>query len=263
MSFHLFHPADAYPDEPVFIKDERTPNCFMYVAAYVIRPVARALWRLQINGRENIPKAGEDPVVFVANHVSYADAVFLWISAYPPGARILARSNLWRIPVLRGIISRVGAIPVDPDSADTKSVKRAVKALKRGENIGIFAEGTRMRAHDKVYKPHAGFVLIANMGKAKIVPVGITGADRIHPPGHKISHFPKCRITYGEPISLDDFADLPKGERTKAIVDETMRRVFALRDEADPHEPIRRGLPPFGIVSDEDRKALLGEDADD
>ena len=241
--FHLFHPAMDFTDEPL-----HKHNWFMYVAGFIIRPVAYLLFRIEVRGKENIPAADGEPVLYVANHVSFSDPVVMWVSTYPRVTRFLARSNLWRFPVLKGIISRVGAIPVDPESADTKAIKRAAAALKRGECVGIFAEGTRMRNPEKVYKPHAGFVLIANMGKAKIVPVGITGTDRIKPPGQKLLHLPKVTITYGEAFSVKDFADVPKAERTQAIVDETMRRVFELRDAADFRGPIRPGLPPFGIV---------------
>lgn len=252
---HLFHPYEAYFDEPIQDRKARTPNWFIYIALYVIRPFAHLFWRLSVKGKENIPAPGEEPVVFVANHVSFVDPVVMWVSTPPRIMRFLARSNLYRIPVFRGAIARAGAIPVDPDSADRKAVKRAAAALKRGECVGIFAEGTRMKSPDKVYKPHAGFVLIASMGHAKVVPVGITGTDRIVVPGKKLWRVPKVTVTFGEAIDPADFKDLPKGERTQAIVDETMRRVFALRDASDP-DPIRPGLPPYGIVSEEQRAAL-------
>lgn len=258
--FHLCHPYEAYWDEPIEDKTLRTPNWAIHAVLYTLRPLAYALFRMEVRGKENIPKMGEGPVVFVANHASYVDPVVMWVSAPPRAIRFLARSSLWRVPLLRGLISRVGAIPVDPESADRKALKRAAASLKRGECVGIFAEGTRMRKHNKPYNAHGGFVLIAQMGKAKIVPVGITGADRIAGPDRKVKipRLPKITVTYGEAFSLSEFADVPKTQRTQAIVDETMRRVFALRDAADPN-PIRPGLPPYGIVSERDRAALLGE----
>ena len=258
--FHLCHPYEAYWDEPIEDKTQRTPNWAIHAVLYTLRPLAYALFRMRVRGKENIPKMGEGPVVFVANHVSYVDPIVMWVSAPPRAIRFLARSSLWRVPLLRGLISRVGAIPVDPESADRKALKRAAASLKRGECVGIFAEGTRMRKHDKPYNAHGGFVLVAQMGKAKIVPVGITGADRIAGPDRKIKipRLPKITVTYGKAFSLSEFADVPKTQRTQAIVDETMRRVFALRDAADA-APIRPGLPPYGIVSERDKAALLGE----
>lgn len=226
-------------DGPVWVPIENLRNWFIYVAAYLVRPIMKLVFRYKTIGRENIPRAGEfgeQPVVFACNHVSFADPVILWsvLFAYGNGCRFLARSSLFR-PVIGGLIARAGAIPIDPDTADRKALKRAASALKRGENLLIFPEGTRMNRPDKVYHPHAGVVLIANMGKAKIVPVGISGTERIMPYGKlKFLRFPRIYCNFGEPIDPKDpaFAELPKKERSMAVANAVMDRCFELRDEA-------------------------------
>ena len=226
-------------DGPVWVPIENLRNWFIYVAAYLVRPTMKLVFRYKTIGRENIPRAGEfgeQPVVFACNHVSFADPVILWsvLFAYGNGCRFLARSSLFR-PVIGGLIARAGAIPIDPDTADRKALKRAASALKRGENLLIFPEGTRMNRPDKVYHPHAGVVLIANMGKAKIVPVGISGTERIMPYGKpKFLRFPRIYCNFGEPIDPKDpaFAELPKKERSMAVANAVMDRCFELRDEA-------------------------------
>lgn len=226
-------------DGPVWVPIENLRNWFIYVAAYLVRPIMKLVFRYKTIGRENIPRAGEfgeQPVVFACNHVSFADPVILWsvLFAYGNGCRFLARSSLFR-PVIGGLIARAGAIPIDPDTADRKALKRAASALKRGENLLIFPEGTRMNRPDKVYHPHAGVVLIANMGKAKIVPVGISGTERIMPYGKpKFLRFPRIYCNFGEPIDPKDpaFAELLKKERSMAVANAVMDRCFELRDEA-------------------------------
>ena len=54
-------------------------------------------------------------------------------------------------------------------------------------------------------------------------------------------------MSFGQAIDLGAYRELPKAERTDAIVADVMREVFALRDAADP-APIRPGLPPYGQV---------------
>lgn len=226
-------------DGPVWVPIENLRNWFIYVAAYLVRPIMKLVFRYKTIGRENIPRAGEfgeQPVVFACNHVSFADPVILWsvLFAYGNGCRFLARSSLFR-PVIGGLIARAGAIPIDPDTADRKALKRAASALKRGENLLIFPEGTRMNRPDKVYHPHAGVVLIANMGKAKIVPVGISGTEKIMPYDKpKFLRFPRIYCNFGEPIDPKDpaFAELPKKERSMAVANAVMDRCFELRDEA-------------------------------
>lgn len=226
-------------DGPVWVPIENLRNWFIYVAAYLVRPIMKLVFRYKTMGKEHIPRAGEfgeQPVVFACNHVSYADPVILWslLYTYGNGCRFLARSSLFR-PVIGGLIARAGAIPIDPDTADRKALKRAAAALKRGENLLIFPEGTRMNRPDKVYHPHAGVVLIANMGKAKIVPVGISGTEKIMPYGKpKFLRFPRIYCNFGEPIDPKDpaFAELPKKERSTAVANAVMDRCFELRDEA-------------------------------
>ena len=241
---------EEYFDVPIETEGHKPRTWLLGACRAVIVPLCKLLYRLEVRGFDKVPQGEDGPVLFVANHVSYFDPVALWVAAQPLSTRFLARANLWRAPIFKGMISRVGSIPVEPESADTKAIKRAAAILKRGETACIFAEGTRMRTPDKVYKPHAGFVLIANMGKAKIVPVGITGADRIKPYNKPFLRFPKLTVTFGDPIDIADYKALPKDERTKTIVNDTMSAIFALRDSADP-SPIRRGLPPYGEVADE------------
>ena len=93
-----------------------------------------------------------------------------------------------------------------------------------------------MNKPDKVYHPHAGAVLIANMGKARIVPIGIKGPEKIMPYGKaKFIRFPRIYLNVGDPIDPKDkrFEEYPKKERSNAIIKEVMDTVFKLRDEAD------------------------------
>ena len=225
---------DKFFDNPVWLPAEKVHNWACYVSAYVIRPALKAAFRYEVHGEEKIPKGTDEALVFACNHMSYGDPLIMWcvLYRYGGGGRFLARSSLFR-PFIGGFIARAGAIPVDPDSADRTAVKRAAACLKRGEHLLIFPEGTRMNRPDKEYHPHAGVILIASMGKARIVPVGISNTDQIMPYGKpKFLRFPKVHINIGDPIDVKDekFADLPKKERTGKILDHVMDEVFRLRD---------------------------------
>lgn len=220
-------------DGPVWVPVRRLRNWFVYVGAYVVRPVIKLAFRYKVSGLENL-EGEEGPFVFACNHVSFADPIVLWCVLYRHfgGSRFLARSSLFR-PVIGGLIARAGAIPIDPDSADLTAVKRAAAALKRGENLLIFPEGTRMNRPDKAYHPHAGVVLIARMGKAKVVPVGIAGTEKIMPYGKpRFLRFPRVRCALGKPFDVRDarFKAIPKAERAERLAAEIMDRCFQLRD---------------------------------
>ena len=224
---------EHFYDSPCFFGKQGARNWFVYVVAYFLRPLCKLLFRYKLVGTDKLPAPGT-PVVYAANHVSYADPVFLWIALYTHGGtRFLARSSLFR-PVAGGALARAGAIPIDPDSADRTALKRAAAALRRGETVAVFPEGTRMNSPEKEYRPHGGVVLVANMGKAKIVPIGCSGTEAIKPPGKLLFRFPRICCKVGEPIDPKDekYAALPKKERTQRVLDDVMAEVFALRDEA-------------------------------
>ncbi len=228
---------EYYFDNPIWVPRGRVHNWFIYFIAFVLRPIFKICFRYRVKGVENLEKLGDEPVVFVGNHVSFADPCITYCALYSYGhpTRIIGRSSLYR-PVVGGLIARAGAIPIDPDSADRTAIKRAAACLKNGENMLIYPEGTRMNRPDKEYHPHAGAVLIANMGKVRIMPIGIKGPEKIMPYGKaKIIRFPRIYLNIGEPVDPKDarFDEIPKRERSNAIITEIMDEVFSLRDEAD------------------------------
>ena len=230
-------------DSAVWVPAGKLRNWCVYLGAWLIRPLIKLFFRYEIVNPEALERATADgPVVFACNHLSYADPMVLWCMFYAKGvpSRFLARRTLFK-PVVGGFIARVGAIPVDPATADRTAVKRAAAALKRGECLLIFPEGTRMNRPDKVYKPLAGVVLIAQMGKAPILPVGIAGTEKIMPAGKlKVPRPVKVRVAFGEPIDVKgpQFADVEKRQRSQAVLDAVMADVAELRELAE-----RGGLP--------------------
>lgn len=223
-------------DNGVWVPRGRLHNWFVYVAAYIIRPILYLCFRWKVKGAENLEALGDEPVVYVCNHVSYADPAVHWCAFYGlrHPSRILARNTLFK-PVIGPLFARVGAIPINPDSPDRTAVKRAVACLKRGESVLIYPEGTRMNKPGKSYHPHAGAILIANMGRVRVVPIGLEGTQKIMPYGKpKFIRFPRVYFNIGKPIDPrgERFADLPKKGKSEAIIEEIMGEVFFLRDTA-------------------------------
>ncbi len=230
---HILRPYYEFFDEPMQERHTWHQNWFIWLAQFTARPVMWLYWRWKVRGKENIPSTDEEPVLFIANHLSFIDPPMLWLIAYPRIIRFLARTSLFSHFFIRTAIARIGGIPIEPDTADRGAIKRAVTCLKRGECVGIFPEGTRMNSPDKEYNPHAGAILIAQMAKVKIVPIGIKNADKIVPYG---KHFPrpvKLYVKFGKAVDLKDFDGLPRKERNRVATEYIMERAFELRDCAD------------------------------
>ena len=81
---------------------------FLNVCGY--RPVARALYRMEIAGAERIPEDG--PCILVANHESVIDPFVLGL-ATPRIVRFMAKAELWRSSTVRAVMEGFGAFPVD------------------------------------------------------------------------------------------------------------------------------------------------------
>ena len=160
------------------------------------RPIQGARWK--IRGVENLEAIGDEPVVYVSNHVSYADPCVHWCALYGQRRfmRILARDTLFRpsSPSSSPVSGRFRSIPIPPTARPSSVPRHVSTSAARRPHL---PRGTRMNKPEKVYHPHAGAVLIANMGHARIVPIGISGTERIMPYGKpRSSAFPASTSTW-------------------------------------------------------------------
>ena len=230
---------EYFYDKPMYGEDGY-PRWFYHIVHAVAVVVFKIAFRYRVEGRGNLSFPEGNAAVIAGNHSSLADPLLL-ILAIPKGnCRFLTKEELMSHDanafVAQGI-ARMGGFPVKRNTADRVAIKRAVACIKRGENVGIFPEGTRIKDGNSESAAHfGGAVLIANMGKCPIIPVGIEGTDRIKPPGSHILHFPTVTIRFGAPIWPHDFDDLPKKERTQACIDEVMHQCYLLRNGEEGKE---------------------------
>jgi glycerol-3-phosphate O-acyltransferase/dihydroxyacetone phosphate acyltransferase len=102
---------------------------------------------VEVVGEERIPRGR--PLVLIANHVNGLVDPLLVLGALPVAPRFLAKSTLWKIPVLSWLLDLARAIPVyrrqDEGSDPTKNEQtfaRCYEELAAGGAIAIFPEGT-------------------------------------------------------------------------------------------------------------------------
>ncbi|MGA1819521.1 MAG: lysophospholipid acyltransferase family protein [Thermoplasmatota archaeon] len=150
-----------------------------YLAWPFVNPFFRIVFGLfRLPDRSKLPKGGR---IYAVNHCSNAEGVVLNLFHYRP-VRFLGKSELFRLPHQRIVMKGVGAIPIVRGGSDQEALRYAIDALKKGEYIGIFPEGTR---GDGIHlnPPHTGVIRLALLADAPIIPVGISGAKRSWPKG--------------------------------------------------------------------------------
>lgn len=174
-----------------------TKTPIYYVAATLLTVLWAILFRPNVEGRENIPRSG--PVLIAPVHRSNLDFAFtLFIS--PRKVFFMAKDSLFRVPVLGGLLTRLGAFPVRRGTADRESMSSAEEVLRQGQALVLFPEGTRKEGLE-VQTLHDGAMFVAARTGAIVVPVGIGGSERALPHGAKFPRPTKIRIIVGTPIS--------------------------------------------------------------
>lgn len=161
----------------------------------------RLLFRIEVNGRENIPEEGG--VIMCANHLSNWDAVLLQAVAVKRHIYFMAKDELFHVFLLKNILNGIGAIPVKRTGSDLAAIKLALKTIKDGKMLGIFPTGQRARdgAEGEV---KAGIGLIAGKTQTPVLPIHIAAGYR--PFSKVIVNIGECRRFFpeeGEKLTAD------------------------------------------------------------
>ncbi|WP_040327599.1 lysophospholipid acyltransferase family protein [Clostridium ihumii] len=144
-----------------------------------IEECCKTYGHLKINGEENL-KGIEGPIIFISNHLSNSDGMFLDIALKEYKPVFVAGEKLSKNHFTNLVLDLVERVIIKPNSADKDAIAAVINTLKSGRNIMIFPEGTRSRTCEMI-EAKKGIILIAKLSKATIVPVGITGTEKFMP----------------------------------------------------------------------------------
>jgi 1-acyl-sn-glycerol-3-phosphate acyltransferase len=195
-------------------------------------PFLRLLWRPEVTGLGHIPAEGG--AILASNHLSIVDSIFLPFmvdrpvtfaakSEYFTGTRPIDR-------VTSAYMRATNQLSVDRAQARAGQdmLEAALGLLREGALFGIYPEGTRS-PDGRLYRGRTGIGWLALNSGLPVIPVAMSGTDRVLPPGHRVPRVAKIRITVGEPLTFESYRDLPSPARQRrAITDEVMRSIQAL-----------------------------------
>jgi 1-acyl-sn-glycerol-3-phosphate acyltransferase len=196
------------------------------------RIFGRAVSRITAEGPiDEIPKDG--PVILAANHASNLDAVVIGSWLIPKlGRRIhwLGKKELFAWPIIGWTAANGGVHPVDRGAADVNAFRLAQRILDEGHVLFVFPEGTRS-PDGSLQEARDGLALLALRTGSPIVPIGISGSNRVWPKGQKLPH-PGGHVTIriGRPFRPADELPPDTDRRTAKGLTTTMimERIAAL-----------------------------------
>src|SRR5207249_3066242 len=194
----------------------------------------RLVFRYRATGVEHVPKAG--PALLAANHQSFFDPAAVGAAA-PRPLDYMAKAELFRVPLLGGLIRRLNAHPVDRSGSDSTAMRLALRLLEEGRALVVFPEGTRGE-EGRLRPAHAGTGMLAALSGAPVVPVFVSGTGRVLPRGARTPRLARITVTYGTPLR---FARERGKARYRAISDDIMAAIDRLRGGAG----IEPGAVPF------------------
>lgn len=200
---------------------------FYHASRLIVKILFFLLTRRQVRGEENVPKQG--PLLVVANHMSLADPPLLNISLQREVV-FMAKAKLFRFGVLNYFMRGLGAFPVHRGRQDRQALRQAEHVLTQGLTLIVFPEGMRSRS-GKLQRSFSGPALIAARSGVPILPVGITGTEKI---ARKVWLLQRSNITVniGHPFHLPPVS----GRMTKAKLEELTRYIMEHVAELLPAE---------------------------
>jgi 1-acyl-sn-glycerol-3-phosphate acyltransferase len=216
-------------------------------ARLVARPTMRLLYRARVEGLEHVPTDG--PAIISPNHRSFFDSPLV-MSMAPRPVVFLGKAEYMDHWKTRYLFPAFGMVPIrrEVKKASMAALITAAELLGEGRLVGIFPEGTRSR-DGLLHRGHTGVAHLAIMTGAPIIPVGITGTDRVQPVGAAVPrpfHGP-VTMRFGEPIDPADYRFGGSRRRRQQMLDDVMAAIAAMTrqdrsaDFSSSEPPLIRG----------------------
>lgn len=214
---------------------------------FVARPTLRLLYGARIDGAHHVPAEGG--AIISPNHRSFFDSPLV-MAMCPRPVVFLGKAEYMDRWTTRFLFPAAGMVPIKRTGAKSSmaALETAAGLLDDGNLVGIYPEGTRTR-DGLLHRGHTGVAHLAMMTGAPIIPVGITGTDRVQPVGAPVP-VPwrgNVRLRFGEPIDPADYRSGGRRRRRQHLLDDLMAAIADMTDQerspdfASDEPPLIRG----------------------
>ncbi|MBU4333041.1 MAG: 1-acyl-sn-glycerol-3-phosphate acyltransferase, partial [Candidatus Omnitrophica bacterium] len=169
---------------------------------------------LKVYGQKNIPSKGA--FIFASNHRSHLDPILIPICC-TRRISFLAKDSLFKNKFFGWYLKQLEAFPIKRESSDIGAIKEIMRRLKRNLPILMFPEGTRVREGEES-EVQAGIGLIAVKSGLPVIPIYVSGTDKVFPPGSRTVKRLPALVRFGEPLNFSK-SDLPYLKIAQKIMD--------------------------------------------
>jgi 1-acyl-sn-glycerol-3-phosphate acyltransferase len=197
------------------------------------------VWRPVVEGRENVPTDG--PLILASNHLSFIDSIVIPLVVNNRRVVFLAKREYFTDRSLRALPARLffqamGALPLERDeqAGAQAALDTALDVLREDLAIGIYPEGTRSR-DGRLYRGRTGIAWLAFAANAPVVPVALTGTDKVQPVGSRMLRVHQVTVRIAPPIRPEDYDATKPGRARRQLTDDVMDAIAAHseQDRAD------------------------------
>jgi 1-acyl-sn-glycerol-3-phosphate acyltransferase len=192
-----------------------------------IRGLASPLYRIEIQGLQNVPVKGA--VIFAANHLHILDAPLIF-SLIPRSMVLFASDHMRRVPLVGWFLRNAGnAIYVRRGEADADALACALDVLHAGGGLAVAPEGRISKTGRGLLQGHPGIAHLAVQSGATIVPIAMWGQEKIFRHWLCLSRTP-VQIRIGEPLHFSK--ERATAKQLESHRDTIMRALAALLPES-------------------------------
>jgi 1-acyl-sn-glycerol-3-phosphate acyltransferase len=226
-------PAEVFDAYHARARTKR-PDWVYRLARVVLTIPVLLIYRFRAIDVDNVPYTG--PVILAPNHFSFFDHFFVAVLLRRE-VQFMAKSQLFRPPVLDFILTHGGTFPVRRGQKDEEAFITAHSILDRGGTVLMYAEGGRSRSK-RLGQPKPGLGRLALESGVPVVPIAIHGSQHVREARRgRIS--PKVTVQYGEPIVYER-VEHPAREQAQAAANEVFASVKGMYEALDAQG--RRGV---------------------